>query len=112
MPHHRRDPRMRLHTALLATLAVLTAVPARGQGDPVEWRNRRGRAPREQWDALEGEVAPSLASIGDWRNVEPLDWPDLRGNVVLLCLWEAWDRRGSDMLQHLAELAKIGRAHV
>lgn len=86
--------------ALLA-LACITLIQA--PDDPPEWRDRRAKCPVEAWDALEGAAAPSLTQLGGWENTQPLDWEDLRGNVVLLHLWASWAGNKKE-LAHLVEL--------
>lgn len=94
-------PQLALPLLLLAALAG----PATAD-DPPEWRNRNEKAPAAEWDALEGQAAPTLASLADWQHTEPIDWDALRGNVVLLAFWEERDRGAARDLKHLVELSE------
>lgn len=87
------------------TLAAFALLVVRAPlDDPPEWRDRRPNAPRAEWDALEGQPAPSLEVLTDWRNTEALDWEDLRGHVVLVDLWGVWCAPCRKETPHLVEL--------
>jgi len=89
---------------LVAALPQDPALPE----DPATWRQRQRRSPAEEWDALEGKPAPSLAGLTGWHHTPPLDWADLAGNVVVLVQLEP-DRRVAEELQHLVALANEHR---
>ncbi len=92
------------HPALCALPLLLALTSAAAADDPVEWRDRRPRCPSAEWDALEGEPAPSLAELSGWLNSEPLDWASLHGKVVLIDMWGTWCNPCLKSLPHLVEL--------
>ena len=99
----RRHRTRALHPFWIALLSC-TPASAWGADDPPEWRRRGDRAPSEAWNALEGKPAPSLASLDHWVHLEPVDWADLAGNVVLVAQFESWMPKVSNELEYLVDL--------
>jgi cytochrome c biogenesis protein CcmG, thiol:disulfide interchange protein DsbE len=93
-------------------IALLLAAPllwiaAEPEDDIVRNRPVDEAARNEKLNAMEGEPALSIASE-DWSNTTPIDWPDLRGKVVLLDFWGVWCR---PCVNAIPELRKLYREH-
>jgi len=96
-----RSLRVSLVGALLCTTALAQL------DDPPEWKSRRAnKDPIAEWDAMEGQPAPSLASLTHWLSTDALTWEDMRGHVVLVDLWGAWCPPCVSAVPRLVELAE------